>query len=270
MRNAQELIILVGNIGCGKSTLARKYARKGYIIMNGDGLLTSIQGGIYGLYNPDMKPVHDEIEQEVIVSALVGGFSVVVDKTNMTKKVRKMYFDIVRYVIHQITMNRITVRAIDWGPGYQYTLNRRLDNPGGIKKSVWVNVHEQMKHDYEKPSLKEGFDEVQPAPDAYTFRAYDFDGTIVSNAFPHIGTVNQAIVDDMRTFYKSDKNMIIIWTCRSGDYLAQAEGFLLDNNIPFDYINENPLAEYGSRKVFAHKYVDDRNCFYLHSMLQGD
>ena len=54
-------------------------------------------------------------------------------------------------------------------------------------------------------------------------------------------------------------NIIIIWTCRSGDYLNQMRAFLLKNGIPFDFINENPIVDYGSPKVFANEYHDDRN-----------
>lgn len=45
----------------------------------------------------------------------------------------------------------------------------------------------------------------------------------------------------------------------SGDKLNRMRKFLIDEKIPFDFINENPLVDFGSRKIFAHEYYDDRN-----------
>jgi len=50
-----------------------------------------------------------------------------------------------------------------------------------------------------------------------------------------------------------------LWTCRSGDYLDQMRKFLIDNSIPYDFINENPMVNFGSPKIYANKYYDDRN-----------
>ncbi len=59
---------------------------------------------------------------------------------------------------------------------------------------------------------------------------------------------------------KGRGNVIIIWTCRGGKELDEAIQFLKDNNVPFDYVNENPLNPYGdtTRKLFADEYWDDK------------
>ncbi len=47
MKKKPEIIILVGNIGSGKTTLAKKYAKKGYVIIARDDLRYNIGAGQY-------------------------------------------------------------------------------------------------------------------------------------------------------------------------------------------------------------------------------
>ncbi len=92
--------------------------------------------------------------------------------------------------------------------------------------------------------------------------AIDFDGTIARGKFPHI---EGAIADAQQYIkqLKADGHYIIINTCRTGDDLLNAINWLVQNNIPFDRVNDNEptnVAMYGnnSRKVYAHLYIDDK------------
>lgn len=89
--------------------------------------------------------------------------------------------------------------------------------------------------------------------------AVDFDGTIVEDEFPNIGAIKQETVDRM-LIEKARGSVIILWTCRGGKVLRKAIKFLNENNIPYDFINENPLNPYGdtTRKIYAHEYWDDK------------
>lgn len=92
--------------------------------------------------------------------------------------------------------------------------------------------------------------------------AVDFDGTIVENQYPHIGKLQSGAKDTLQRLHR-EGHKIIIWTCRSGEQLAEAVNFLLENEIPFDRVNDNlreNIEQYGgnSRKVFADVYIDDR------------
>ncbi len=89
--------------------------------------------------------------------------------------------------------------------------------------------------------------------------AVDFDGTIVKSRFPEIGPLKEDIANRIRE-EKRKGNIIILWTCRGGKELTEAVSFLKENNIPFDYVNENPLNPYGdtTRKLFADEYWDDK------------
>lgn len=90
----------------------------------------------------------------------------------------------------------------------------------------------------------------------------DFDGTIVTEAFPGIGEIKSEVVELMDKA-REKGHLIIVWTARSGEALEKAKEFLIENNIPFDYINENPedpwaIAGEQGRKIFCSYYLDDR------------
>ncbi len=89
----------------------------------------------------------------------------------------------------------------------------------------------------------------------------DFDGTIVSHAFPGIG-------EDLGGLFwlQTLKNMgceFFLWTCRPGARLKEAEAWLEVRGYGevFASVNEKtphcPIPD-DPRKVFANIYVDDR------------
>lgn len=89
--------------------------------------------------------------------------------------------------------------------------------------------------------------------------AIDFDGTIVTNAFPHIGKL-MPNAKDVISKLKRDGNIIILWTCREGKNLEKALDFCKEIGIEFDAINENYkyLPFNTSNKIYADYYIDDR------------
>lgn len=99
--------------------------------------------------------------------------------------------------------------------------------------------------------------------------AVDFDGTLHDGEYPNIGTPLDGAVEAMQSLRK-DGHYIILWTCRNGTLLKEAENWLLEQGIPFDSVNDqNPdnAAQYGddTRKVYADVYVDDRQVWGLPS-----
>lgn len=102
--------------------------------------------------------------------------------------------------------------------------------------------------------------------------AIDFDGTIARGIFPAIDGAKPYAVQMIRKL-KADGHYIIINTCRSGQQLLEAINWLLQQEIPFDRVNDNEptnVAKYGnnSRKVYAHIYVDDKQVGGLPSWLE--
>lgn len=92
--------------------------------------------------------------------------------------------------------------------------------------------------------------------------AIDFDGCIVSNAWPEIGVPNDYFIAALKRF-KQGGGQLILWTCREGKMLEDAVNFCCNNGIMLDAINENLpswIEAFGNdcRKVGADFYIDDK------------
>lgn len=99
--------------------------------------------------------------------------------------------------------------------------------------------------------------------DLPSIMAIDFDGTLVTDKFPEIGTINRHIWDSALKAQKLGYRLIL-WTCRNGDYLKEAVEFCSVHGLHFDAINDNidevkVLFGGDTRKIFADIYIDDRN-----------
>ncbi len=90
--------------------------------------------------------------------------------------------------------------------------------------------------------------------------AVDFDGTIVSHAYPNIGEPIKNAKDVMERLIKRG-HKIVIWTARNGKDLEKVKTWLMQNNYPFECINKNIInAPYRPwPKIYADLVIDDRN-----------
>ena len=98
----------------------------------------------------------------------------------------------------------------------------------------------------------------------YKIIAVDFDGTLCENKWPDIGAPNHELIDYLKEEQKHGSK-IILWTCRVGMKLVEAVTWCNGEGLFFDAVNENLLEAIewhggDSRKIFAHEYIDDRNC----------
>jgi len=84
--------------------------------------------------------------------------------------------------------------------------------------------------------------------------AFDFDDTVYD--FHKKGRLYTEVVNLLREL-KEINCYLICWTGQ--DDLGFVKEYLLENNIPFDGINENPPFHIStSKKVYANVYLDDR------------
>jgi predicted kinase len=247
--------IMTGNIGCGKSFLASKLARRdGAVVCAMDKLYELVEGRQDAQYDTAKKAIYQSTEDALIRGAFAAGLDVVVDRTLMQANRRKHFIDIGKELGARIV-------SYNWGAGTEADLHRRQERPRGVPAAKWSEVFTFMREQYEEPELVEGFDEILVPPPKYKFYAFDFDGTIVENAtFPAWGEIISGTVEKMNALYDDLKNVIIVWSCRSGDFENEMRRFLLEQKIKFDFINDNPFYP-GRRKIFAHEYYDDRNAF---------
>jgi hypothetical protein len=93
--------------------------------------------------------------------------------------------------------------------------------------------------------------------------AVDFDGTIVTDAYPQIG---QPMIFAFETLKRllQDGHKLILWTYRTGKPLEEAVSFCKEHGVEFHAVNRNLLEEDGDtkntpRKIHADLFIDDRN-----------
>lgn len=247
-----EMVIAVGNIGSGKSLLSRKYAAMGHNSINLDLLVSMMGGGEYSFYDKEKIPVYSSAETAIIKASLRNGNSVYIDKTNINTYKRERYIKIGKEF-------GCWVVGIDFGRGRKSNLENRIRDNRGVTARKWKEVFDFMDKSYVKPRIDEGFDVIYPGPKTFETHAFDFDGTIVERKYPEIGKIKENVVKKIKDLYYFKNNIIVIWTCRSGEALREMREFLIENKIPFDAINENPVFKTGGPKIFANKYYDDRN-----------
>lgn len=105
--------------------------------------------------------------------------------------------------------------------------------------------------------------------------AVDFDGTLVTDAYPDIGAPVWGIVNIIKEHQKAG-DKIILWTCRTGAALIEAIDYCRwELDLVFDAVNDNlpeKIAEHGCncRKVYADVYVDDKNMLIRHGYIIHD
>jgi hypothetical protein len=109
----------------------------------------------------------------------------------------------------------------------------------------------------------------------YEIIAVDFDGTLCESKWPEIGAPN----DELIHYLKGEKrhgSKLILWTNRVGNLLNNAIDWCRERDLEFDAVNANlpeavALYKNDTRKIFAHKYIDDRamTCWKLPYIVGG-
>lgn len=93
--------------------------------------------------------------------------------------------------------------------------------------------------------------------------AVDFDGTLCYSDWPDLGAPNEALITYLRQ-WRAGGGKLILWTCRTGELLAQAVAWCHGYHLDFDAVNDNlteVVAAYGSnsRKITCDYYIDDKS-----------
>lgn len=93
--------------------------------------------------------------------------------------------------------------------------------------------------------------------------AVDFDGTIVTHEYPHIGKPIPFAIETLKKLQQEDHHRLILWSVREGDLLKEAVDYCASKGLEFYAVNANYPEESPdqrmSRKVSADLYIDDRN-----------
>lgn len=146
-----KIVILVGNIGSGKTTLCKKLVKEEYLIISRDAFRYMIGNGEYIF---DLK-TEKSIKQLAVAATEIfmkNHLNIVIDETNMSKESREEYIKLAnKYNYYKIAYIM---------PTYSMTksVNRRLKNPhGNFGRKVWQEVWKRFHNNYCRPELAEGF-----------------------------------------------------------------------------------------------------------------
>lgn len=136
-----SLVLMMGNVGTGKTFYRKKNFNNGEIIICLDehkGL--SIEDSQHKLFT-DLK------------EHLSNGSTVILDGNNLSEKARLTGLHFARKAETDVTV-------IDFGPGDETSLTRRLQDPRGLSTEYWKKIHYDNQKKYEKPELKEGIAKI--------------------------------------------------------------------------------------------------------------
>ena len=93
--------------------------------------------------------------------------------------------------------------------------------------------------------------------------AIDFDGTIVTHAYPAIGKPIPFAIDTLKKLQQEGHHQLILWTCREGELLQEAIDYCAARGLEFYAVNSNFPEETAdivrARKLEADLFIDDRN-----------
>jgi len=151
----QIVELLCGPIASGKSTYCKKRAKEGFIIINDDAIVNAVHCGLYTQYEIALKPLYKGIENFILNMALAMGKSVVIDRPNYSKNMRKRYISIA----NSLDVPIVCVIFEDAG-GAEHAYRRVKSDSRGVDFDYWLNVYYTHKSLYEVPALDEGFEAI--------------------------------------------------------------------------------------------------------------
>jgi predicted kinase len=149
-----NLVILIGNIGSGKTTTVKKYAKEGYCVVCRDDFRTMLGGGTYKFDTQTEKAIH-RATRTLLENLMVENLDIIIDETNTTKRGRGQLISLGKlfgYNIIGIVMPKLTKQ--------KSIANRMKDTLRHYTVEKWEAVWDMFNRMYEEPELKEGFDEL--------------------------------------------------------------------------------------------------------------
>ena len=151
-----KLILMVGNIGTGKTTTASEFMSnsRDILCVSDDDLALMLNAGYYGpdIWTDKHWPLYSKLKRGIAREALQHGFDIIIDGTHMSVSRRKDFIDIAKEFDASIIVYLHT---------YPNGLERRLAEPRtSTSPEVWVKVYKDLEQIYERPSLDEGIDSI--------------------------------------------------------------------------------------------------------------
>ena len=146
----KTLILLVGNIGSGKSTEAEKWANIGYRVISRDAVRYMMGAGTY-VFDTSLEPTIKRSTQALLEEFLKDEVNIVYDEVNVSKKLREPTIKLAKKHGYEVMV--VVMPKID----KDMSVNRRLNNNhGDTTRSEWEYVWNMFNEMYEEPTMDEG------------------------------------------------------------------------------------------------------------------
>jgi hypothetical protein len=157
--------VLVGMIGSGKSTYARRRADEGALVVCFDDLTAMLHAAYR--YEQELRACYRQMEKSIATAALNAGRDVVVDRTHLTLEARDRWVDFgLRCTIHLGRPVPVVAVAFPVEPPAVHARRRFEADPRGRSHEDWYMVaqHHYAQWLAEPLSASEGFSEIREAP----------------------------------------------------------------------------------------------------------
>jgi len=153
MKNKPEIILLVGNIGSGKSTLTNNLTNN-HVIISKDALRYMIGNGAY-VYDINLESAIHQSATDMVGNFMKLKKNIVIDETNMIERIRNIYISLAikyHYKVIAMIMPKISKEE---------AIKRRTKNPHGkFDKGTWEYIWNKFNIMYEEPTKSEGIDKI--------------------------------------------------------------------------------------------------------------
>jgi len=140
--------ILCGIIGSGKSTWAKEKAKEdNVVIVNRDSLRAMIKGKY--VFDKKYEPFIRSACYDIVTTAFDYGFNIIIDETNIIRKKRLDWIDLVDMARQDrgVNMKIVLVHFTET----QNNVDNRMNDPKGQSRETWQGVYEGMMADFEDP-----------------------------------------------------------------------------------------------------------------------
>lgn len=149
-----KIVILIGNIGAGKTTLCSEFIKKEFVCISRDSLRYMIGSGDY-IFNRKYEPVIHRAEKIIIEEFMSERINLVIDEVGVSKWMRQQYIYLAEQYNYEITAVVLPKLSME------QSVNRRMISPHGQpNRKLWEAVWTKFDEQYEQPTKKEGFDKV--------------------------------------------------------------------------------------------------------------
>ena len=158
-----HMVILVGNIGTGKSTFAQTYADKGYVVISKDSFRYGIGNGSY-IFNTQYEPIMHETEMCMLYGFLDIGANLVIDDGGcVNARIRNRFIDAAKRHEYKTTVIEFPILP------REIAVERRMQNPHSVYneeiglggRELWEHVWDKLGSIYDAPNKKtEMIDEI--------------------------------------------------------------------------------------------------------------